>query len=85
MSYIIIPDIDNHIVDMASLPYLVKLLCVNKFFYELVSKKPIVKQWNEIRNKNFFSSSDAFFFHVIKDLWNMPTFCVALKNIVRKQ
>ena len=47
---IIIPDIDWIIVSLTDLPTLVNLGCVNKYFYELVSDQPIIKQWSIIKN-----------------------------------
>lgn len=53
MSNIIIPDIDSRIVDLADLPTLVKLSSTNKYFYELIVTKPIVKQWKIIKKMSY--------------------------------
>ena len=48
--YIVMPDIDNLIIDFVDLPDLVMLLCVSKYLYSIVFKKPVVRQWSSINN-----------------------------------
>lgn len=48
MSNIIIPDIDNIIAKQLDLPTMTNLACTNIFFYKLIFKFPIMKQWRAI-------------------------------------
>lgn len=56
----VIPDIDNYIVILADLPSLNNLRFVNKYFYDLVSKKPIIKQYEIIDQMKIKSVNDIF-------------------------
>ena len=58
---IIIPDIDQIIVSLIELPTLVNLGCTNKYFYQLVSNQPIVRQWLIIKNTHREKSIDNIF------------------------
>ena len=58
---IIISDIDQLIVFLTELPSLVKLACVSKYFYRLVSNQPIIKQWLIIKNMHGKNSIDDIF------------------------
>ena len=64
---IIISDIDQIIVSLCELPTLVKLRCVNKYFYQLVSNQPIVKQWLIIKNMRRKKSMRHIFIEVCKN------------------
>ena len=57
---IIIPDIDKYIVDLADLQLLSNLLCVNKFFRDIISVKPIMIQRKYMIDKNILSVKCIF-------------------------
>ena len=61
---IIIPDIDQLIVSLTELQSLVKLGCVSKYFYRVVSNQPIIKQWLIIKNMHGGKSVDDIFIEV---------------------
>ena len=57
---LVIPDIDKYILDLVDLRSLANLILVNKYFYELISTKPIMGQWKCIINMKSESINSIF-------------------------
>lgn len=57
---IIVPDIDTLIVSHLKLSQLAIMMTVNRFFRDLVSKKPIMSQWKKIDSIKYGNSNNIF-------------------------
>ena len=78
---IIIPDIDPLIVLFTELPELAKLGCVNKYFYKLVSRQCVVKQWLTIKNTcGRYTSINQIFIEICKNGFLLYGMYIAKKN-----
>ena len=64
---IINPDIDPLIVSLIELPELVKLGCINNYFYKITSNQIIVTQWRIIKNKYGEKTNNEIFIKVCEE------------------
>lgn len=60
----ILKDIDLLIIDLLDLPELLNVICVNKFFHDIIVNKPIINQWKDVKNLNY--PTQNYFYEVCR-------------------
>jgi len=57
---IIIPDIDNIIINFIKLPDLLSLMATSHYYYALIKDRDIIQQWDQIKTHNL-NPRDKFY------------------------